>query len=317
MSVDGIEPLLSLEETNALLDAMRSGTEDNGKVEPLDLTSVERPLREALTTADNCARAIAEALDKLMLRTTGCSSSTEELPAEIVPYKVVRSSIPQGAAVVPFRSNDGSLGVMTIGGQLVTFILDRKMGAPLGRDLPGEPRVQLSSLDRRLLEPFTTSVVELFAKHWCDDSRAFPAGRVLAQPADLPILPQFEPLLQLVFRVTPTGMPGDQIVLALASGIVSRAKPQVSSVVVKYEPTWEDRQLMEAAVRGTDVEVVALLGQQSATVREVLALRVGDVVRLENTPDEPIELKVGERTVFRGSPMIQRGNLAVQISQVV
>jgi flagellar motor switch protein FliM len=317
MSVDGIEPLLSLEETNALLDAMRSGSEDAGKVEPLDLTSAERPLREALTTADNCARALAEALDKLMLRTTGCSSSTEELPAEIVPYKVVRSTIPQGAAVVPFRSNDGSLGVMTIGGQLVTFILDRKMGAPLGRELPAEPRVQLSGLDRRLLEPFAASVVELFSKHWCEDAKAFPAGRVLAQPADLPLLPQFEPLLQLVFRVTPTGVPGDQIVLALAAGIVSRAKVKTNAVIVKTEATAEDREIMETALRGADLEAVAVLGQQRATVREVLALRVGDVVRLENTPDEPVNIRVGDRDVFRGTPMIQRGNLAIQISALV
>jgi flagellar motor switch protein FliM len=317
MSVDGIEPLLSLEETNALLDAMRSGSEDNGSVEPLDLTSAERPLREALTTADNCARSLAEALDKLMLRTTGCSSSTEELPAEIVPYKVLRGAIPQGAAIVPFRSNDGSLGVMTVGGALVSFILDRMMGAPLGRDLPSEPRTLLSGLDRRLLEPFTSAVSHIFAKHWCDDPKAFPSGAVLAQAADLPMLPQFEPLLQLVFRVTPSGVPGDQIVLALSSGIVSRAKPQTTSVVVRAVPNAEDREMMEAAVRGTDVEVVAVLGQQRATVRELLALRAGDVLRLENTPDEPVDMCVGDRPVFKGSPIVQRGNLAMQISQIV
>jgi len=251
-----------------------------------------------------------------MLRTTGCSSSTEELPAEIVPYKVARGAIPQGAAVVPFRSNDGSLGVMTVGGQLVTFILDRKMGAPLGSDFQSEPRMQLSALDRRLLEPFTNSLVELFAKHWCDDPKAFPAGPVLAQPADLPILPQFEPLLQLVFRITPAGVPGDQIVLALASGIVSRAKTSTPSVVVKQEPTELDRELMEAALRRTDVEVVAMLGHQRATVREVLSLRAGDVIRLENTPEDPLEVRVGDRTVFTGTPMIQRGNLAMQIADL-
>ncbi|MET0388836.1 MAG: FliM/FliN family flagellar motor switch protein [Polyangiales bacterium] len=316
MSVDGIEPLLSLEETNALLDAMRSGTEDTS-VEPLDLTSAERPLREALTTADNCARSLAEALDKLMLRTTGCSSSTEELPAEIVPYKVMRGAIPQGAAILPFRSNDGSPGVLTIGSALVSFILDRRMGAPLGRDLPSEPRSLLSPLDRRLLEPFASSVSELFAKHWCNDPKAFPNGNVLAQPADMPILPQFEPLLQLVFRVTPTGVAGDQITLALSSGIVSRARPASPTIEVKRLPNPVDRERMEAALRGTDVEVIALLGKQRATVREVLALRAGDVVRLENTPEEALDLRVGPRPVFRGTPLVQRGNLAMQVTQLL
>lgn len=317
MSVDGVEPLLSLEETNALLDAMRSGSEDTGSVELLDLTSAERPLREALTTADTCARSLAEAIDKLMLRTTGCSSSTEELPAEIVPYKVVRGAIPQGAAIVPFRSNDGSLGVMTVGEQLVSFILDRRMGAPLGRDMPSEPRTMLSMLDRRLLEPFTSAVVELFGRHWCDEPRAFPAGAVLSQAADLPMLPQFEPLLQLVFRVTPNGVPGDQVVLALSSGIVSRAKPPTRTVEVKTLANPADRGRMVAALRGTDVELIAQLGQQHATVRELLALRAGDVLRLENTAEEPLVVRVGDRPVLRGNPVVRRGNLAVHVLEVL
>lgn len=317
MSVDGIEPLLSLEETNALLDAMRSGSDDNGTVEPLDLTSAERPLREALTTADTCARSLAEAIDKLMLRTTGCSCSTEELPAEIVPYKVLRGGIPQGTAIVPFRSNDGSVGIMTIGGTLVSFILDRKMGAPLGRDLPSEPRNLLSTLDRRLLEPFTNAVAELFGKSWCGDPKAFPTSPVLALAADMPPLPQFEPLLQMVFRVTPNGLQGDQILLALSSGIVSRAKPQTPAIVVKTQPSPVDRERMEAALRGTEVELVAMLGHQRATVREVLALQAGDVMRLANTPEEPLEVRVGARSVFQGTPIVRRGNLAMQITHVL
>jgi flagellar motor switch protein FliM len=314
MSLEGSEPLLSLEETNALLDAMRSGSEGTSSVEALDLTSAERPLRDALGTADACARSLAEAVDKLMLRTTGCSSSTEELPAEIVPYKVVRSAIPQGSAIVPFRANDGSLGVMTIGPQLVSFILDRRMGAPLGKDLPSEPRVILSLLDRRLLEPFAHSVVELFAKHWCDDAKAFPGGPVLSQPADLPMLPQFEPLLQLVFRVTPNGMAGDQVVLALASGIVSRAKSATRPIVIQSAPNLADRSRMVTALGGTNVDTIAILGELRSTVRELLALRAGDVLRLETTPEEPLDVRIGDKTVLRGMPVVHRGNMAIQVS---
>jgi flagellar motor switch protein FliM len=316
MSLEGNEPLLSLEETNALLDAMRSGS-TSSSVEALDLTSAERPLRDALATADSCARALAEAIDKLMLRTSGCSCSTEELPAEIIPYKVVRSAIPQGSAIVPFRASDGSLGVMTIGAQLVSFILDRRMGAPLGKDMPNEARASLSQLDRRLLEPFAHAVVELFAKHWCDDAKAFPAGPVLSQAADLPMLPQFEPLLQVVFRVTPTGVAGDQLMLALSSGVVSRAKSATRPVEVHSAPNAADRTRMETALRAADIDAVAILGQLHATVRELLALRAGDVLRLESTPEEPLEVRVGDKPVCLGMPVVRRGNLAVQVSMLL
>ena len=308
---EGNEPLLSPEETSALLDAMRSGS-DLSTVEPLDLTSAERPLRDALGTADTVARAIAEALDKLVLRATGAPSSTEELPAEITPYKVVRSAIPQGAAIVPFRAADGSLGVLTLGPSLVSFVLDRRMGAPMTNVAP-EPRIQLSALDRRLIEPFAVSVVELFSKHWCDDAKAFPPGQVIAQPADLPMLPQFEPLLQIVFRVAPTGMSGDQIVLALSSGIVSRAKSSSHAKEPTSEPTELDRSRMTEAIGSTEVEAVAMLGSYTTTVREVLNLRAGDIVRLSTTPDEPLEVRVGDRAIFLGSPIVHHGNLAVQI----
>jgi flagellar motor switch protein FliM len=309
---DGQEPLLSPEETSALLDAMRSGSADDS-VEPLDLTSAERPLRDALGTADSCARAIAEAVDKLMLRATGSPSSTEELPAEITPYKVIRSAIPQGAAIVPFRANDGSLGVLTIGPSLAAFVLDRRMGAPISKDVPPEPRAALSPLDRRLLEPFATSVVELFGKNWCDDPKAFAPSPVISQPADLPMLPQFEPLLQIVFRVAPTGMSGDQLVIAMSSGIVSRAKSTSIVRAPVSEPSDYDRSRMTAAVGGTEIEAVALLGDYVSTVREVLGLRVGDIVRLSTTPDEPLMIRVGDKVVARGMPVVHHGNIAVQI----
>jgi flagellar motor switch protein FliM len=312
---EGGEPLLSAEETSALLDAMRSGTESDS-VEPLDLTSAERPLRDALGTADSAARTIAEALDKLMLRATGCPSSTEELPAEITPYKVIRAAIPQGAAILPFRAADGSLGVMSLGPSLVAFVLDRRMGAPLNKEMPAEPRASLSALDRRLIEPFALSIVELFSKHWCEDAKAFAPGSVISQPADLPILPQFEPLLQVVFRVAPTGLTGDQLVIAMSSGIVSRAKAANHGRAQISEPTEFDRTRMTAAVGGTEVEAIALLGQYISTVREVLGLRIGDIVRLSTTPDEPLEIVVGDRAVFRGSPVVHHGNLAVQIQAV-
>lgn len=312
---DTHEPLLSPEETNALLDAIRSGG-DSAHVEPLDLTSAERPLRDALGTADACARVLAEAIDKLMLRATGVPSSTEELPAEITPYKVVRSAIPQGAAIIPFRAADGSLGVMTFGPLLASFVLDRLMGAQMGKEIQSEPRSSLSSLDRRLFEPFATGMVELFSKHWCDDPKAFPSGPVIAQPADLPPLPQFEPLLQIAFRVAPVGATGDQILVALSSGIVSRAKSSQHAQLPVSEPSPLDRARMMEAVGGTEVEAVAVLGSYPATVREVLGLQRGDIVRLSTKPEEPLEVRVGDKTVFLAAPIIVHGNLAVQIQAI-
>jgi flagellar motor switch protein FliM len=130
------------------------------------------------------------------------------------------------------------------------------------------------------------------------------------------MLPQFEPLLQVVFRVAPTGMAGDQIVIAMSSGIVSRAKSSTHVKAPVAAPTEHDRSRMTEAIGGTEVEAIAVLGSYVTTVREVLELRAGDIVRLGTTPDEPLEIRVGDRSVFAGAPIVHHGNLAVQIQAV-
>jgi flagellar motor switch protein FliM len=110
-------------------------------------------------------------------------------------------------------------------------------------------------------------------------------------------------------------VPGDQVMLALSSGIVSRAKSTDQVVqTVKSEPSAIDRARMTSALFGTDVELVAVLGELHSTVRELLALRAGDVLRLESTPEEPLDARVGDTIVFHGMPAVRRGNLALQVT---
>lgn len=316
MNSDTPEPLLSLEETSALLDAMRSGTEGAAAVDELDLASPERPLRHALASADACARLIAQVVDKILLRTTGHPSSTEELPAEITPYKMVRSAIPHGSAVVRLTALDGSVGLLILGPTLAAFILDRRMGAPLTPDSAITPRTELSSLDRRLLVPVSNAISEEFSKLWCADSAVLKTSEVLAQGADLPTLAQFEPLLQITLRVVPAGQAGDQVIFALSSGLVVLSKGARAEQPRALRPKAADRQKLELAINQANVEAIAVLGETPSTIREVLALSIGDVIRLEGAPTQPIDVRSGDKVVLRGTPVIRHGNLAIQVSQI-
>jgi flagellar motor switch protein FliM len=316
MNSETPEPLLSLEETSALLDAMRSGSEGDVAVDELDLASPERPLRHALATADACARLIGQAVDKLLLRTTGHPSSTEELPAEITPYKMVRGGIPHGSAVVRLSAPDGSVGLLILGPMLVAFILDRRMGAPLTPDSSITPRTELSALDRRLLAPVSNAVAEEFSKLWCADAAGLQTSEVLAQGADLPALAQFEPMLQITLRVVPAGQAGDQVIFALSSGLVVLAKGTRAELPRALRPRAADRQKLEIAINQANVEAIAVLGETRSTIRDVLALRVGDIVRLEGSPTQPIDVRSGDKIVLRGTPVVRHGNLAIHVSQL-
>ena len=310
--MDTPEPLLSSDETDALLGAMRAGGEGAASVEQADIGSPERRLRVALGHADRAGQLLAEGTRRLILRIANCTSAVEDQPAEITPYSVLRSAFRNGSALVSLRATDGSFALMT-----VSFVLDRRLGAPLATDeadaVPAE-RTQLSPVDRRVLRPFVEDLAGTFARAWCDDARALRVEAVLTQPNELPELGQFEPLLRVAVKATPTGSQGDEIMVAMTSGAVSASLPgadEQASLVASAD----DQSRMAARVAAAEVEAVAVLGRSRSTIRDVLALTVGDVIRLDGIPSEPTTIYVEGRPLMRGHPVIHHGNLALEITE--
>jgi flagellar motor switch/type III secretory pathway protein FliN len=71
--------------------------------------------------------------------------------------------------------------------------------------------------------------------------------------------------------------------------------------------------MMVEAVGSVAVQVVAELGTVELGLRRVLSLQPGDTLRLSTPVEDPIALKVAGIAKFDVSPVIARGQLAVQI----
>ena len=71
---------------------------------------------------------------------------------------------------------------------------------------------------------------------------------------------------------------------------------------------------MGDVISDVEVEVVAVLGRTASTVRALLALERGAVLRLDGAPDRPIEVRVDGVTVLRGMPVVKDGNLAIEVN---
>ncbi|MDD9933853.1 MAG: FliM/FliN family flagellar motor switch protein [Myxococcales bacterium] len=317
MSEESTEPLLSPEETHALLDAMRSGDEAEGQVESADLASAERPLRAALGFADRCARMYGEEACRVLLRMVNCPTRAEEQPAEIVPYKVLRGAVERGAVLGVLSTRDGSRGVIVVGPMLVSFLLDRRMGAPVAPDAEGEesPRLDLSALDQRLIEPAVRSLFDAFAAHWCEGEPSLSLELVTADTTLFPSMAQFEPMLQMNIRVIPAGGVGDHITVALSAGAV-RASFKDPEPQARVEATVRERGRMQEAVREVAFRAVAILGERECTLRDILALEKGNLLRLDGVPGVPIDMKVEDRVVLRGTPVLEHGNIAIEVTEV-
>lgn len=310
------EPLLSNEESSALIDAM-GGNPQGAMAEPADLAAPERHLRNSLRRGDQAAQDLARHLGRHMLQQLGTSVLLQELPAEIAPYTLVSSTIAPGSIVAPLATSRSPFaGVLVVGPMLTAFYLDRRLGAPL-REENAElhPRSDLGSVDRRLAQPLCKQFTEELGVRWCERRSAFRADQVLRTPDDLPERPPVEPVLRLTVR-TSFGPHSDEIVVVLTPAAVRDTVPDEVRELPRI-PAAADTRHLGTRVATTAVEAVALLGSARSTVRDILALDKDDVVRLDTAPDSPTPVWVDGIPVLRGHPVVSHGNLAIEVTDVI
>jgi flagellar motor switch protein FliM len=318
MSEEPAEPLLSSDETEALLAAMRNNAASAPSAKELELGSTDQRLRKELDRADKVGKEFAGELRKLLRRITGLPHPVREGTADVVPYNVVASSVAAGSAIATIKAAGSVVGFLLVGPRMTVRVLSRRLGAGVqSADAPEEePRAFLSPVDRRVARPFLLETIELFATFWSAGELSLELADVLARPSDMPRLPQFEPMLRLPLSIGVAPEQTEEMSIVMtASGLpsIKNVEPEVAVSQV----TSEDRARLAARLSHAEIEVVAVLGHAKSTVREILRLNVGDVIRLNEPPDTPIRVSVEGRQKLVGLPVVQHGNLAVEVIQVL
>ena len=77
-------------------------------------------------------------------------------------------------------------------------------------------------------------------------------------------------------------------------------------------PQRGDPRMRDALIQ-VPVDVTAELGRVRIDLRRLLALKVGDVLRLPGTMDDPVTVRIAGAPKFLGIPRISRGQLAIEI----
>ncbi|MFK7988931.1 MAG: FliM/FliN family flagellar motor switch protein [Sandaracinaceae bacterium] len=311
MDLEQDEPLLSDEETSALLDAMR---EEERRGEPeakaTDLGSPEGPLRDALGRADAAGAELASTARSQLLRQIARGVEVEVLPAEIVPRDVLVGSIDPRAVRYSLTAKGDVLGQLVVDSSLTRFVLERCMGAP-EQDDNGVFPSSFSGLDRRILAPFPAAIVRAL-------SSSFLAGRALtlsphADTDDVGSV-RFEPMLRMGIRITSGGSRAGELVVALGAAAVGSSSPQSQSDEARLRNSAPDpRTVLAQRLTAAEVDLTAVLGRAASSVRQLISLGEGDVLRLDGAPGEPVQLCVEDVVVAQGSPVVAHGDLAVEV----
>lgn len=291
---------LSAEESEALLDAIRTGAAGDG-ARSAALGSADEPLRRATRRADESILVLETALAGALVRSGEVPASMEHEPSSVLTYETLAGALDKAAAVWLFHAGDAKapLGVVVVGATLAAALVERRLGAPSGvapRALERAP----SAIERRVLEPLARELVGSTAHTFLGPETEL--ALVPFRP-ELEPVSRFAPCLRLAVRTSlRSGVQSEVLVAFFANALTP---PSVGLA--------EARPRVMAAVSAVEVVAIAVLGSCRSTVRDLLALSAGSVLRLDAAPERPIELRVDGVPVLRGMPVVKDGNMAIEV----
>ncbi len=321
------QPLLSGEETDALLGAMREGEKDI-PADDIDLTSPDRPIQSALPWADTKTGALCVGFRKLLYKQLNVNFTVNSIQPEATPWGQVREDLAPNSALGCTETEDGGRLWVILDPTTTRGILNRRLGLNTSEtpanEGEGDPEAEtdgnsesealetrpLSQVDRGILRSAFDHWAESAGIAWCDRQGAFRAKRVFTSPDALPEIDNTKPFLSIAFDILIGEQRKGRVLLIFdAEAVVSTVPKETKEETPSNESETEK---LVHRIMNAEVEISATLGQSDTSIREILALKLGDVVRLDSVPGTPIDTFVDDAPVFRGLPTVHHGNLAIE-----
>jgi len=237
---------------------------------------------------------------------------------QLLPFQPLTESWPDPAHLTLFKTEPWrGVSILQIPIPLALAFADRLMGGP---GLPGPAHQELGAVENALLE----QVAQLFAAEWCSHAAPLQDLKPVLLGHEtsarfLQTAPPQAPMLVVSFQAS-LGDCRDQIQLAFPFAAL---EPWLRRLAAEMEPAPapEPPSARSCAWNPCFDEVpVTVTGAWvglDVPARQVLHLKVGDVLPLDPAAARQIELRLGGRPKFHGRPGLVAGHWAVELTEVV
>jgi flagellar motor switch protein FliM len=136
--------------------------------------------------------------------------------------------------------------------------------------------------------------------------------RVESNPRLVTIVPSDTEMMVASFRVKINEVSG-LLRLAIPYSSLDPIREKLKSELGASTPGGQWRSHLVQEVEEMDVSVAARLAKITLTVRDILDLRVGDVLQLDCSPDQPVAVLVEGKAKFSGLAGLRDGKKAVRV----
>jgi len=317
--------VLSQDEIDQLLTAINAGeteiesikpTADTRKIKIYDFKRPDKFSKEQIRTVQNMHETFAR------LTTTTLSASMRALvhvhvaSVDQLTYEEFIRSIPTPTtlAVVSMDPLKGQ-AILEIDPSVTFTIIDRLFG---GSGEGAKLNRELTDIEHSVMEGIIVRILGNMREAWTQVIDLRPR---LSQIETNPQFAQIVPPSEMVVLVTLETKVGDVegmmnlcIPYMTIEPIVSKLSAQFWYSSVRRGATTENLNILKEKLSSVEIPVIAEVGHINIFVRDVLALRQGDVIRLNSVHvDDPMALNIGNKRKFLCRPGVIGKKMAVQI----
>jgi len=321
--------ILSQEEIDALLEAV----DDDGAAEVLEdasavldqrqitLYDFKRPnrvskeqLRAFRGIHDKMARSLASQISSIM-------RSIVEIQLHSVDqmtYGEFPMSLPSPTSfnVFSMKPLDGS-GILEINPSIAFPMVDRLLG---GKGDPDEANREFTDIELNLMDTILRIIMGTLKEVWAPVIDMYPAIETKeSSPNVVQIVAQNEIVVMVVM----------ELVIGHSSGMMNICYPVISLESILNKLAGRDFLLSETSAKksrnrelkalmgGARVHLNAFLGSAELSLRELLALEKGDIVRLDRPADDKAIINTDGKDRFIGKIGLKRFRKSVEVTEIL
>ena len=322
--------ILSQEEIDALLEVVEEEDINPDELEKapdlldqrqITLYDFKRPnrvskeqLRSIRAIHDKMARNLASDISSLMRSIVEITLHS----VDQMTYGEFLMSLPSPTSfnVFSMKPLDGK-GVIEINPSIVFPMIDRLLGGP---GAPFDTTREFTDIELNLLDQILRTITANMKEAWAPIMELYPVIEAKeSSPNVVQIVAQNEIVIMIVM----------EIVIGQTSGMMNICYPVIT--IESLLPKLASRDLMlsetssrksrnkelRALLRGAKVDLEAVLGYAELSMKEVLDLQEGDVIKLNRPADDTVVVKVDGREKFIAEFGIRRYRRSIKIKEIL
>jgi len=319
LSQDEIDALLEVvEDDTDAINRTKDSSDSERNIMLYDFKRPNRVSKEQLRTIksihDKLARNLASHISTVLRSIIEVNLQS----VDQMTYGEFLMSIPSPTSfnIFSLKPLDGE-AVLELNPDIIFPIIDRLLG---GDGMGYEVDRELTDIELNLIDSILRIILQKLKESWMNVMEFYPSVEAKeTSPNVVQIVAQNEIVIIVVLEITigeQSGMINIAYPVIFLESILSKMSNKdiiISDANAKKSKNREFKELIKRA----DIEVEAILGDTTLSLKEILDLSFGSVIRLDNEKSDIVKLSVDKKDIFEVRMGIDKYKKVLEITNII